>query len=167
MDAHSKSHFALFGLPERFALDPDALEAAYRRVQAAVHPDRFATAGDTERRIAMQWAAQANEAHSVLRDPSRRAAYLAERRGAAIQAESNTAMPADFLALQMPWHEALDDARDAGDPAAVAALRAQVAAERDATLERIARALDVEGDAPAAAQGVRKLMFVERLLADL
>lgn len=167
MDAHSKSHFALFGLPERFALDPDALEAAYRRVQAAVHPDRFATAGDTERRIAMQWAAQANEAHSVLRDPARRAAYLAERRGAAIQAESNTAMPADFLALQMQWHEALDDARDAGDPAAVAALRAQVAAERDATLERIARALDVEGDAPAAAQGVRKLMFVERLLADL
>ena len=167
MDAHSKSHFALFGLPERFALDADALEAAYRRVQAAVHPDRFATAGDTERRIAMQWAAQANEAHSVLRDPLKRAAYLAERRGAPIQAESNTAMPADFLALQMRWHEALEDARDAGDPAALHALRIQVAAEREATLERVARALDVDEDAVAAAQGVRRLMFVERLLADL
>jgi len=47
-----------------------------------------------ERRVAMQWAAQANEAFRTLRSPVARAAYLCERNGQPIGAESNTAMPA-------------------------------------------------------------------------
>ena len=68
------------------ANDDAALAEAWRRVQGAVHPDRFAQAGDAQRRVAMQWAAQANEAIAVLRDPVRRGAYLAERRGSPVEA---------------------------------------------------------------------------------
>jgi len=43
------SHFALFNLPTHFALDPRELDEAYRAVQAEVHPDRFAAAGDAQK----------------------------------------------------------------------------------------------------------------------
>lgn len=167
MDASTRSHFALFGLPERFALDDAALAEAWRRVQGAVHPDRFAQAGDAQRRVAMQWAAQANEAIAVLRDPVRRGAYLAERRGSPVEAESNTAMPAEFLVEQMQWREALDEAREANDAAARERLAGEVARERDRLIGRLAEALDLRNDAAEAARLVRRLMFVDRFAADL
>ena len=57
MASIQQSHFDLFHLPEQFALDVQALDAAYRTVQTQVHPDRFAAAGDAQKRVAMQWAA--------------------------------------------------------------------------------------------------------------
>ena len=58
----------------------------------------------------MQWAVRVNEAYQRLKDPLKRAAYLCELHGAPIDAENNTAMPADFLMQQMEWREALDEA---------------------------------------------------------
>lgn len=155
-------HYALFGLEPRFALDESALDRAYRDLQSRVHPDRFAAATPPERRVAMQWAARANEAYQTLRAPLARAAYLCERRGAPVQAESNTTMPAGFLMQQMQWREALDEARAAGDCAALEDLRDEVQARRAQTLDALARALDAESDAPRAAALVRELMFIEK-----
>src|SRR5512134_737475 len=121
-------HFELFGLPPRFAIDLDALERAYKEVQAHVHPDRFAAGTAAERRVAMQWATRANEAYTTLRSPQKRAAYLVERAGVPIDAESNTAMPPAFLMQQMEWREALDEARD--DPATLDALRETMSEQR-------------------------------------
>ena len=42
----------------------------------------------------------------ALKDPLLRASYLCERRGVAIDAERNTAMPREFLQQQMAWREA-------------------------------------------------------------
>ena len=36
------SAFELFGLPEKFAIDLEALEKAHERAILKVHPDRFA-----------------------------------------------------------------------------------------------------------------------------
>jgi len=160
-------HFALFDLPARFALDEAQLERAYRRVQAQVHPDRFATAGAAERRVAMQWAARANEAFRTLRSPVARAAYLCERHGAPIQAESNTAMPAEFLHQQMQWREELEEARDGGGDKAVRALAKEVEERRVQVLERVAHALDEQHDYLAAAGGVRELHFIDRFRDEL
>ena len=63
------SHFDLFDLPPTYAIDAKKLDDAYRTVQAQVHPDRFAAAGDAQKRVAMQWATRANEAYQTLRDP--------------------------------------------------------------------------------------------------
>jgi molecular chaperone HscB len=157
-------HFALFGLSPRFAIDLAALEAAYKRVQAQVHPDRFAAGSAAERRVAMQWATQANEAYRALRDDARRGAYLCERAGVPIEAESNTAMPADFLMQQLEWREALEEARATG--AGQAAVRSQVDAARRATIAQLAAALDAAQDAPRAAGLVRQLMFIDKFRAD-
>ena len=159
-------HFALFGLPPRFAIDDASLDQPYRRVQAQVHPDRFAAAGAAERRVAMQWAARANEAFSTLRSPVARAAYLCERNGQPIDAESNTAMPAEFLMQQMQWREDLDEAR-AGGAEAARALVQQVETRREEALARVAAALDDRRDYPAAAAAVRELHFIERFRDEL
>ena len=68
--------FSLFGLPAQYEVDETALDAAYRTVQSQAHPDRFANAGDAERRVAMQWAAHANEAYRTLRQPLKRASSV-------------------------------------------------------------------------------------------
>jgi len=158
------SDFVLFSLPERFALDRADLDARWRLLQASAHPDRFAADGAGAQRVAMQWSVRINEAYRRLREPLTRAAYLCELRGAPIAAQTNTAMPADFLIQQMAWREALDEA---GDDAAIVALDAEVrAAERD-LLTQLARLLD-EQPAPAlAADRVRALMFIHRFRADL
>jgi molecular chaperone HscB len=157
-------HFELFGLTPSFAVDLGALEAAYKRVQAQVHPDRFATGSAAERRVAMQWATQANEAYRTLRDPGRRAAYLCERHGVAIDAESNTAMPPAFLMQQMTWREALDDVRASG--LGGDALMAEVEQARVETTKALAEAIDVQGDYARAAALVRQLMFIDRFRAE-
>ena len=160
--------FTLFGLSPRFALERAALDACWLALQARVHPDRFVGEGAAAQRIAMQWAVRVNEAYQRLKDPLKRGAYLCELRGAPIEAENNTAMPAAFLMQQMAWREALDDAVDA---AAVEQLDDEMAAHERALLDQLGRTLDEEGegegDATAAAQQVRALMFVARFRQDI
>jgi molecular chaperone HscB len=103
------SDFELFGLPERFAQDPGAIDARWKELQREGHPDKFAAQGAAAQRVAMQWSVRINEAYQRLKDPLKRAAYLCELRGAPIDAENNTAMPAEFLMEQMEWREALDE----------------------------------------------------------
>ena len=107
----SSSDFELFGLSERFVQTREAIDARWKELQREVHPDKFAAQGPAAQRVAMQWSVRVNEAYKRLRDPLQRAAYLCERRGAPINAESNTAMPGDFLVEQMSWREALEDAQ--------------------------------------------------------
>lgn len=156
--------FTLFGLSPRFAIDRAALDDCWRALQARVHPDRFVGEGAAAQRIAMQWAVRVNEAYQRLKDPLKRGAYLCELRGAAIQAENNTAMPTAFLMQQMAWREALDEAADA---AAVEHLDDEVAADEKRLLADLGVALDQQGDAAAAAQQVRALMFVARFREDI
>ena len=156
--------FEIFNLPQRFALDTAVLDVAWKTLQRQAHPDRHASDSAQQQRQAMQWSVRINEAYQRLKDPLKRAAYLCERRGAAIQAENNTAMPAAFLMQQMAWREALEEAADA---VAVEVLEAEVAAAEREMLADVARRLDVAGDAPAAAAQVRALMFVNRFRQDI
>jgi molecular chaperone HscB len=156
--------FALFGLPERFALDLADLDARWRRLQASAHPDRFAAEGAAAQRVAMQWSVRINQAYRRLREPLTRAAYLCELRCAPVAAQSNTAMPSDFLQQQMAWREALDQA---DSDAALADLDTQVRAAESELLARLAVALDEQPSPVTAAENVRALMFVQRFRADL
>lgn len=156
--------FELFGVPERFAQDRAALDQRWKDLQREAHPDRFAAQGGAAQRVAMQWSVRINEAYQRLKDPLRRAAYLCELRGAPIEAENNTAMPAAFLMQQMEWREALDDASSA---AALNGLDAEVRAARAQAIEACRRLLDDEQQFAAAAQQVRALMFIARFERDI
>jgi molecular chaperone HscB len=158
------SDFELFGLPERFAQDRAAIDARWKELQREAHPDKFSAQGAAAQRVAMQWSVRINEAYQRLKDPLKRAAYLCELRGAPINAENNTAMPADFLMEQMAWREALDEAHGESD---LDALDEKLNRARADVLQRIERSLDEQDDARGAAQQVRTLMFIERFGEDV
>jgi molecular chaperone HscB len=162
----SDSHFVLFGLPEQFAIDADSLDHAYRTVQAQVHPDRFAAAGDAQKRVAMQWATRANEAYQTLRDPLKRAKYLLHLRGVDVGAEDNTAMEPAFLMQQMEWREAIEDAVHAKNVDALDALSGELRDDERARLAKLAALIDSGSNQPAA-EAVRQLMFIERVASDI
>src|SRR5262245_27195256 len=102
--------FELFDVPARMEQDAALLMERWKSLQAAVHPDRFTADGAAAQRVAMQWSVRVNEAYRRLKDPLARAAYLCELNGAAVHADTHTAMPADFLQQQLRWRETLDEA---------------------------------------------------------
>jgi len=159
----NRNHFELLGIPMAFAVEPSRLESGYRQLQTQVHPDRYAAAPESERRVAMQWAARANEAYRTLKDPVDRARYLLGLKGFDTGEESNTAMPPDFLMQQMEWREAVALARAERDRGRLASLRGEIAAERAEMLRLLERAIDRESNYDAGCSLVRKLRFLEKL----
>jgi molecular chaperone HscB len=154
------NHFELFGLSPIFQLEKDALERSYREIQSRVHPDRFASAGDAERRASLQWTTRVNEAYQTLKDPVKRAAHVLELKGVDVGFETNTAMPQDFLVQQMELRESLEEAKSA---AALDNLRDGLRREMRLLEDAITEALDRKKDYPAATGLVRKLQFLHRL----
>lgn len=139
------------------------LDAAWRQAAARVHPDRFATAGPAEKRVAMQWASRINEAYRCLRSPLSRARYLCEQAGVDLQVETNTAMRPAFLMQQMEWREALDELRERPSTEAAAVLR-QTLVQAEADIQSdVASLLDEQQDYETAAARVREWMFLERM----
>jgi molecular chaperone HscB len=163
----ANNHFALFGLSESMALDSAALDQAYHRVQSEVHPDRFASAGASAQRIAMQWATRVNEAYRTLKDPLARARYLCELHGVDLEVESNTRMPAAFLIDQLEWRESLDDARASGDAGALDDLHARLMTEVGGETEGLVDLIDTQHDYAAAGEAVRRLMFLDKTRSDV
>jgi molecular chaperone HscB len=165
------SDFELFGLPTAFELDRTQVDLQWKTLQREAHPDRFASEGAAAQRIAMQWSVRINEAYGRLKDPLKRAAYLCELNGAAVNAENNTNMPSAFLMQQMEWREALDDckalkASDAKD-VALEKLLDEVDASHAQALKQIAKLIDVEQNFPAAVGQVRALMFIEKFAQEV
>ena len=160
-------HFSLFGLNRAFRLDLSDLDSRYRDIQAQVHPDRFVNAGDAERRLSMQWATHANEAYQTLKKPLERAKYLLHLAGHDIQAESNTALPADFLIEQMEWREAVMEARDGGDHHELERLHNRLRGDINGRYDELGQLIDDSGDLALATDRVRRLMFLEKLLHEI
>ncbi|OGA12682.1 MAG: Fe-S protein assembly co-chaperone HscB [Betaproteobacteria bacterium RIFCSPHIGHO2_12_FULL_69_13] len=161
------NHFELFGLAPAFALEAEGLERAYREIQSRVHPDRFARAGDAERRASLQWTTRVNEAYRTLRNPVQRAKHILELHGVDVAFETNTAMPAEFLMQQMELRERLEEASGRRDPKGLESLRAGLRAEKRVLEESIADRIDAAKDYAGAAGLVRKLMFLDKLDAEI
>lgn len=161
----SQDYFALFGLPVGFPVDLERLADAYRALQGAVHPDRFAAGSDQERRLSMQASTRVNEAFQTLKDPLSRARYLLILHTGDPGTDNQTTRDAAFLMEQMELRETLAEARGQSDPQAV------IGAVLD-QLQRQDRALHVEltglfaepteDRLTAAREAVRKLQFLDK-----
>ena len=160
-------HFALFGVNRGFRLNLSDLDSRYRDIQAQVHPDRFVNAGESERRLSMQWATHANEAYLTLKKPLTRATYLLHLAGHNVQAENNTAMPTDFLIEQMEWREAVMEARQGGDHHELEHLHNRLRSDINARYDELGELLDTAADYASATDRVRRLMFLEKLLHEI
>ncbi|NLP32956.1 Hsc20 [Oligella ureolytica] len=161
----NQDYFELFELPARFAIDISELEQTWRSKSSQVHPDRFATASDTEKRVAMQWASLINEAYQVLKNPIKRATYLCEQQGMDVAAESNTSMPPAFLFKQMEWREDLDAA--AGNQEALEQLMQQVQGEADVLNQEMGDLIDQQKDWSGAVEKLRQWMFIDKFRREI
>ena len=162
-----QNHFELFGLDPAFGLDKEMLEKAYRDIQSRVHPDRFAHAGDAERRASMQWTTRVNEAYRTLKDPVQRAKHILELRGIDVGFETNTQMPTDFLLQQLELREELEAALQKKDASLLDALKKSLQGQRQLLEGEIGNAIDQKKNYEGATASVRKLMFLDRLDAEI
>lgn len=157
------NYFALFGLPVRFALDEAQLAARYQSLQRALHPDRYAAAGQRERRLSVQGASLINQAHQTLRQPLARAGYLLSLQGIQLDNESDTRMDAGFLMEQMALRESLDEARSADDGLQrLDRLQDELRRRGREIAAEVGGLLDA-GDWSAARDAVRRWQFLDKL----
>jgi molecular chaperone HscB len=167
LDSATPDFFGFLGLTPRFNLDLNALEKNFRAIQSATHPDRFVNATPGEKAQAMQKATLANDAYQTLKRPAERAQYMLKRQGIDAVAETNTAMPMDFLMAQMEWREAIDDAKQAKDIDALEKQLNGLRKESRTLNENLMTAFDAASDIELATTLTRKLIFIDKVCADI
>lgn len=168
--APGKNHFELFGLPVAFDINGDDLASRYRELQRRVHPDKFASASDQERRLSLQLTAQVNEAFQTLRDPVRRGRYLLSLRGVDVDAETDTVMDPAFLMEQMEWRENLEEIRQADNPRKrLVELAARIEQGMQDRIAQFRRAIGEDGpQATGRARNlVREMQFLEKMRQEI
>ncbi len=165
-----KNHFELFGLPVQFDINSAAMAAMseqYRNLQRATHPDQFATGTEQEQRLAVQQAAQVNDAYQTLKSPLKRAQYLLELKGNPLD-DTDTRMDMTFLMQQMEMREALENAPSSDDPFA---LLDKIASELKRDLDQVTRLageqLDDMLDLDAARESVKKMQFLYKVQQEI
>ena len=163
----TQNYFELFGLKPVFNLDLAALEGNYRKIQSESHPDRYVTASGAEKLQSMQTATLANEAYQTLKSPANRAKYILELQGINAIAETNTAMSAGFLMQQMEWREALEDAKTEKNIKAIESLLTEMRSEAKNLQLSLSDLLDTKKDYNAATEATRKLIFIDKVCADI
>ncbi len=162
----SQNYFELFGLPVVFEIDNQKLSESYRELQKVVHPDKFASATEQERRIAMQQASFINEAQQRLKDPVSRASYLLTLHGVELNLEQETTSDTAFLMEQLALREQLSHVKDSSDPFSVLD---EVMSEVNQRSKQILTKISSGFDDPTAEQlehvreNLRKMQFLQKL----
>ncbi len=161
------NHFELFGLSCQFELDGSSLSSQFRELQRRFHPDKFATASEQDRRLAVQKAAQINDAYQTLSDPVRRAEYILSLNGIELRDEQQTLQDPEFLMQQMELREELEEIADSDTPEDLLFDFEQ----RATTLHKVLLAELTtqlnEAQWPDAAAAVRKLKFLVKLKQEI
>ena len=160
-------YFALFQLKPGFDIDLTQLETNYRNIQSATHPDRFVNASSAEKLASMHSATLANEAYLTLKNPANRAKYFLALQGIDAVKETNTHMPTDFLMQQMEWREAMDDAKSARDTKALEQLLSEIKQAGVSLQTQLICFIDDKKDFVAATDATRKLIFMDKVCADI
>lgn len=163
----TNNFFDIFGLPEAYSINSDALSNRYRQLLRQFHPDRFANKPQRDRLRAVQWAATINQAFSTLKSPLKRAQYLLELQGLGGTNESTVNNDPGFLMEQMELREALAEVRSDSDPfAAVEALRDRIEREYADLQSEFAHHYDTKAYAKAL-EVVAKMQFFAKLLDEI
>jgi molecular chaperone HscB len=110
-DILASNFFELFELPVSFDVDQALMQQRYMQLQKQLHPDRFASSSDQEKRLSMQHTSWVNEALATLKDPVARASYLLKLKAIDVKPDNETTMDAAFLMQQLEMREKLEHVR--------------------------------------------------------
>lgn len=155
-----RNFFEFFSLPTQFDVDPVALDDAYHTLQRLVHPDRFVSATEAQKRTAVQYASLANDAYQTLRNPLKRAKHLCALHG--VRMDANAKMDPEFLMEQMEWRENLASAKETGDKKILGQMAEEQTVRYARQLAELKVCLD-DGRFDEAVSDINKLMFLERM----
>lgn len=162
--------FALLGVPRRYDLDLAALEKTHRELSRALHPDRYAQAGATERRAALEKAAAVNEAWRTVRDSIKRAEALFSLAGVAVGETNEPKASPAFLMEVLEEREALAEARSAKDLVKVRAIGQTMGARKAAAEQKLTAGFAGGGEKETVAKLVPllgELRFYKRFLDEV
>ncbi len=160
----SSHGFELFGLPQAFDIDESALHRAYIQLQQRTHPDRLARANETEKLVAMQLSADANQAYITLKDPLLRAEYLLGLKGYVLGDKPEAVKASQNLLIEsMEMREALFEAES---PEAVATLKVKAEAGWAESILLISSTY-ASGEHDACAQATIRLRFLRKFLDEV
>ena len=113
--------------------------------------------------MAVQKAAQINDAYQVLKNPISRAEYILAEQGVEIRGEQQTMQDPMFLMEQMELREELEEIADKSDPeSALFDFDSKVSKMYKQHLASVEQELD-DGLWAEAADRVRKLKFIAKL----
>lgn len=159
-------HYALFDLQPEFDLDLNDLSERYRNLARQVHPDRFADAGESEQRQALERSANLNEAYQTLKSPARRARYLLSLQGHDLPLEATVQDPT-FLMQQMRWREELEALHEQVDLPGIATFKVRLRDAQRALDERFAQIWRDASAREEAERLVRRMQFLDKLAQEV
>jgi molecular chaperone HscB len=158
--------FATLGVEPRFDVDLAAVEKTHRELSRALHPDRYVSAGATERREALGKAVEVNEAWRILRDPIRRAQALLVLRGVTVTEGREPQADPEFLMEMLEQREALDEAKQAKDLPRIHAMAAGIEARAKAVEGELTVGF-AQGQAASLVTKLGELRFFRRFLDEV
>ncbi|WP_417349735.1 co-chaperone HscB [Ferrimonas sp.] len=161
------NYFELFDFPVAFQVDATLLSGRYRELQRAVHPDNFADASERDRLLAVQKAAEINDAFQTLKEPVARAQYMLKLGGIELQGETQTIRDTSFLMEQMMLRETLEEVEESSDVESAAMDFADDLGQRTRALMQQLESQLGDQQWPEAADSVRKLKFMKKLEEEL
>lgn len=157
------NYFELFELEAVFDIDLGELDQRFQQLQRVLHPDKFASSSDAERRWSVQAASRVNEAYQTLKQPLKRANYMLELQGLMLNEETDTQMDPMFLMEQMELREALGDVESASDPhTALEMVRAQLGSQISSSADAFLTASQRQ-EWPQGRTVVRQWQFLNKL----
>ncbi|MDB3966790.1 Fe-S protein assembly co-chaperone HscB [Porticoccaceae bacterium] len=163
----TSNFFEIFAIPVAWQVDSSQLQSKYLKLQQEFHPDRYASSGDTEKRLAVQTASLINQAYDTLKSPLKRAQYLLELKQIDASQDSHITSDGAFLMEQIELREALSDVRDSADPfAALDSLRNGVESSYVEQQNQF-QAQYQESDFDHAFNIVAKMQFSTKLLDEI
>ena len=161
----NQSYFEIFQIETSYDVDLDKLSVDYRALQMSVHPDKFVSATDYEKRLSVQWAAQVNAAYDTLKSPLQRAIYLLKLNDKEI--EHNPKLDPMFLMEQIELREELEALEASGEESlpGLDKFKAQITAllgqlEKSFADQMSQQALE------ESEQTVYKMQFIHKLLLE-
>lgn len=155
-------HFARFDLKPAFRIDLEDLGARYRQRAREVHPDRFADAGEREKRQVLEESAALNDAYQVLRSAPLRARYLLSLRDGELPLEVTVQDPG-FLIQQMQWREELEELQDSADLSALSTFKQRLRMAQEKLNDEFDACWEDAAQHEQAVRLMRRMQFLEKL----
>jgi len=161
----TSNFFSLLELPLDFTVDQALLSHNYREAAKAVHPDRYASASDQDKRLAVQRSAELNQAYETLKSATQRALYLLNLQEP--MDEEATVQDTEFFMQQIQWREELEDLSDSEDIAALEVFKKRLRQLRGELDIEFAAVWQDGSQRELAERLVRRMQFLDKVLYEV